>query len=148
MNIQIVNYQKSFLEYLDKERFERHPQELYDPINYILENGGKRMRPVLLLAAAASFADNWKKALPAALGIEIFHNFTLLHDDIMDEADLRRGRPTGHIAFGRNSSILSGDAMMLLSMQYILKSCTPQNRAEIVDGYLKVALEVCVGQCG
>ncbi|MDX1683675.1 MAG: polyprenyl synthetase family protein [Saprospiraceae bacterium] len=142
----IKEYQQAFLEYLESEKFQDPPKELYAPINYILGIGGKRMRPILLLAAAAAFDKDWARALPAALGIEIFHNFTLLHDDIMDEAELRRGQPTGHIVYGRNSAILSGDAMMLLSLQYILRSCTSETRSRIVDGYLDVALNVCVGQ--
>lgn len=146
MNEKIQNLQAAFFEYLDQEKFTEPPGELYDPINYILGIGGKRMRPVLLLAAASAYTPEWKRALPAALGIEIFHNFTLLHDDIMDEAELRRGKPTGHMIYGRNSAILSGDAMMLLSLQFILKSVNPDNRATIVDGYLHVALNVCIGQ--
>lgn len=146
MNQEIVQLQKAFIDYLEAERFTDAPQELFDPINYILSIGGKRMRPILLLAACAAYQKDWQASLPAALGIEIFHNFTLLHDDIMDEASLRRGKPTGHIVYGRNSAILSGDAMMLLSLQYILKSCNPNNRSSIVDGYLDVALNVCIGQ--
>lgn len=146
MNIELTTYHQGFLDYLKKEHFDQSPGELYDPINYILGLGGKRMRPILVLAAAGAFDRPWQSALPAALGIEIFHNFTLIHDDIMDEADLRRGKPTSHKLYGRNAAILSGDAMMLLSLKYILRSCDPENRAEIVDGYLDIALQVCIGQ--
>lgn len=146
MNQNLQLLQRAFLDYLEAEKFGNPPQELYEPINYILSIGGKRMRPVLLLAATSSFSSEWKKALPAALGIEIFHNFTLIHDDIMDNAELRRGKPTSHMVYGENRAILSGDAMMLLSLQYILKSVSESNRAVIVDGYLDVALHVCIGQ--
>ena len=146
MNNQLATYQKAFLDYLAKERFSDTPNELYDPINYILDIGGKRMRPILLLAGCGAFNKEWHEALPAALGVEIFHNFTLLHDDIMDEADLRRNKPTTHKVFGQDSAILSGDAMMLISLQYVVKSCMPHNRSTIVDGFVQVGLDICIGQ--
>lgn len=146
MNNQLAIYQRAFLDYLEEERFLKAPNELYDPINYILDIGGKRMRPILLLAGCGAFKEKWQDALPAALGVEIFHNFTLLHDDIMDEADLRRNKPTTHKVFGQDSAILSGDAMMLISLQYVVKSCSSHNRSSIVDGFVQVGLDICIGQ--
>jgi geranylgeranyl diphosphate synthase type II len=94
------------------------PADLYSPVNYSLEIGGKRLRPVLLLLSYNLFSDVIQKALPSAIAIEVFHNFTLLHDDIMDKADVRRNQPTVHKKFDENSAILSGDAMAFLSYKY------------------------------
>jgi geranylgeranyl diphosphate synthase type II len=146
MNQKLDLFRKVFEEYLKRSIFSDRPAELYAPINYIMQIGGKRMRPVLVLAGAAAFTDEWKKALPAALGFELFHNFTLLHDDIMDNALVRRGRPAGHVKFGRNSAILSGDAMMLKSLQFVKKACTGQQESLMMDYFLSTALEVCIGQ--
>lgn len=128
------------------ERFnERTPYELYAPVTYSLSMGGKRLRPVLLLMACNLFSDKIEKALPAALALELFHNFTLLHDDIMDKAALRRGKPTVHIKFSENHAILSGDAMAFLSYHYLLK-CPSPNLTGLLDLFTTTALEVCEGQ--
>lgn len=123
----------------------RKPMELYAPIDYSLGVGGKRLRPVLLLTAFNLFSDEIEKALPAALAIEVFHNFTLLHDDIMDKAEVRRNQPTVHKKFGENNAILSGDAMAFLSYQYLLESST-ENFIDVATLFTKTALEVCEGQ--
>ena len=96
----IPEYTSIFLEYLNKHALEKEPKNLYEPINYILQLGGKRLRPVLTLMACELFEKDYKDALDAALAVEIFHNFSLVHDDIMDDAPLRRGQETG----GRNGA--------------------------------------------
>ena len=146
MSHQLDLFRSEFEEYLKLHRFQEEPQQLYDPINYIMEIGGKRMRPVLVLAAAAAFSKEWRRALPAALGFELFHNFTLLHDDIMDNADVRRGVPAGHVKFGRNSAILSGDAMLLKAIQYVKSACKGPHESLWMDQFLGTALNVCIGQ--
>ncbi|SHF55073.1 geranylgeranyl diphosphate synthase, type II [Mariniphaga anaerophila] len=123
----------------------RKPGELYAPIDYSLDVGGKRLRPVLLLMAYNLFSEEIEKALPAALAIEVFHNFTLLHDDIMDKAEVRRNMPTVHLQFSENSAILSGDAMAFLSYQYLLE-CRSGRMFEVASLFTKTALEVCEGQ--
>jgi geranylgeranyl diphosphate synthase type II len=123
----------------------RQPAELYAPIDYSLGVGGKRLRPVLLLLAFNLFSDEIEKALPAALAVEVFHNFTLLHDDIMDKAEVRRNKPTVHLKFSENNAILSGDAMAFLSYQYLFE-CRSENMFDVADLFTKTALEVCEGQ--
>lgn len=122
-----------------------NPQGLYLPIDYSLEMGGKRVRPLLLLLSFNLFSDKIETALPAALAIEVFHNFTLLHDDIMDKADVRRNRPTVHKQFSENNAILSGDAMAFLAYKYLL-SAEMTNQAEVLQLFTQTAIEVCEGQ--
>lgn len=124
---------------------EKNPIELYRPIEYTLDMGGKRLRPVLLLLGYSFFSDNIINALPAALAIEVFHNFTLLHDDIMDKAEVRRNRPTVHVKFSENSAILSGDAMAFISYQYLLE-CKSDNLIDVIKLFSTTAIEVCEGQ--
>jgi geranylgeranyl diphosphate synthase type II len=125
--------------------FNRTPAELYQPISYILEIGGKRMRPALCLLACDMFGGDINKAISPAIGIELFHNFTLLHDDIMDKAPMRRGQPTVHHKWNNNIAILSGDTMMALSYEFIMKS--PENcRDEVFSVFNRTAIEVCEGQ--
>lgn len=123
----------------------KNPAELYDPIRYTLSLGGKRLRPALCLIACDSFNGDLKRALDPAVGIEIFHNFTLLHDDIMDEAPIRRGKPTVHKKWNRNVAILSGDTMMALAYEYILKA-PEEIRTNVFSVFNKTAIEVCEGQ--
>lgn len=123
----------------------KQPNNLYAPIKYALTQGGKRMRPVLTLMACNIFADDITPAIKPALGLEIFHNFTLLHDDIMDCSDLRRGHPTVHSKWNNNIAILAGDAMAFVAMQYV--AAAPQNVAQQVSEiFNRTALEVCEGQ--
>jgi geranylgeranyl diphosphate synthase type II len=122
-----------------------NPVELYEPIQYSLEMGGKRLRPVLVLLAYNMFVNDVSGALPAALGIEVFHNFTLLHDDIMDKADVRRNRPTVHKKYNENAAILSGDAMAFQSYRYLVE-CNSTRLVEVIDLFTKTAIEVCEGQ--
>ncbi len=123
-----------------------NPQGLYEPIAYILSLGGKRLRPVLTLAACDLFGGNTKAALPAACGLEIFHNFTLLHDDIMDEAPTRRGMETVHKKWNANAAILSGDTMLALAYRQIHTSPGIKNISEILNVFSQTAIEVCEGQ--
>ncbi|MFI3287479.1 MAG: polyprenyl synthetase family protein [Rikenellaceae bacterium] len=120
---------------------------LYEPIRYTLSDGGKRMRPLLCLLSASLFCDDedmvFEKGIHAAMALEIFHNFTLLHDDIMDSAPTRRGRPTVHIKWGENSAILSGDAMMALSYQVLIGS---EPLGKLMEVFSRAAIEVCEGQ--
>ena len=125
--------------------FSKSPLALYQPAEYAISLGGKRIRPVLTLMACNLFADSIQDAIAPALGIEIFHNFTLLHDDLMDKADLRRGNPTVHKKWSPNTAILTGDAMQIVAYQYIGKS--PQHTlSSILDLFSQTALEVCEGQ--
>ncbi|MBC8464359.1 MAG: polyprenyl synthetase family protein [Bacteroidetes bacterium] len=121
------------------------PADLYAPIDYVLTLGGKRMRPILLLLAHQLFDENIAHAIKPALGIEIFHNFTLLHDDIMDDAPLRRGQQTVHEKWNPNVAILSGDTMLVQAYQMIAE--TPANvLKKALDVFIQTATEVCEGQ--
>lgn len=121
--------------------------ELFSPIAYTLESGGKRLRPRLLLSAFAAFAPGraLAEALPQALGLEIFHNFTLLHDDVMDNADIRRGRPTVHRKWNRNAAILSGDAMLTLATEF-MADCKAEKLGEVLRLFNSTAMEIYEGQ--
>jgi geranylgeranyl diphosphate synthase type II len=130
---------------LKAEKIIKEPQSLYDPVNYILSLGGKRIRPVMTLMACEMFGGNVEKAMPAALGIEMFHNFSLVHDDIMDRAPLRRGKPTVHEKWGSNTAILSGDTMLVLAYDYFLRLDKPLVKP-VLDIFSRTAREVCEGQ--
>lgn len=125
--------------------FHQEPRRLYEPMNYILELGGKRMRPMMTLMAAHLFADEVSPALPAAYAVELFHNFSLMHDDIMDQAPLRRGQLTVHEKWDANTAILSGDAMFAQAFMYVAK-CEPALLPEVVRIFNEVVLGVCEGQ--
>jgi len=135
-----------FLDYLNQNKFQKSPSELYEPIDYILSIGGKRLRPVLLLMSYQLFDNQVEKALPAAMAVEVFHNFSLLHDDIMDEAPLRRGKPTVHMKYNVNTGILSGDVMMIYAYEYLLKYSDPHLAKALITTFNQVAIEVCEGQ--
>lgn len=123
------------------------PEGLYEPIAYTLTGGGKRLRPTLVLLAYSLYREDWEQALPAAVGLEIYHNHTLLHDDLMDRADLRRGRPTVHTRWGDNTAILSGDTMLILAFQHIMRAnAEPARRAEVLDLFARTAQQICEGQ--
>jgi geranylgeranyl diphosphate synthase type II len=141
----VNQYQQFIADYLESQYETKEPKNLYDPIHYILGLGGKRMRPVLTLMSAEVFDANYKKALPAALAVEVFHNFSLIHDDIMDDAPLRRGNVTVHEKWDINTGILSGDAMLILAYQYFEKY-EPSIFRELAKLFSKTALEVCEGQ--
>ena len=141
----ILRYQTDFLAYLEAQKIIREPKNLYTPIDYILQLGGKRIRPMLTLMAADIFSGDFKKALPTALAVEVFHNFTLVHDDIMDDAPLRRGKETVHEKWDINTGILSGDAMLILAYQYF-ENYPPHIFQALAKLFSKTALEVCDGQ--
>jgi geranylgeranyl diphosphate synthase type II len=143
--LDILHYQQEFLQYLQAKDWIKEPKNLYEPIDYILQLGGKRMRPILTLMAADIFSDDYKKAMPAALAIEVFHNFTLVHDDIMDDAPLRRGKETVHEKWDISTGILSGDAMLILAYQYF-ENYEPIIFQQLAKLFSKTALEVCDGQ--
>jgi len=126
-------------------KFKNQPAGLYEPIQYTLENGGKRMRPLLTLLGCNLFGGDLKKALNPAIGLELFHNFTLLHDDIMDNAPVRRGRETVHLKWNHNTAILSGDAMLAISLGYVIKVDNVHLR-NVLEEFNKVVIEVCEGQ--
>lgn len=142
----VKELQQTFLAHLSSQQINKTPQELYEPVNYIMELGGKRLRPVLLLMACNLFDENIEKALPASLAIETFHNFSLVHDDIMDAAPLRRGQPTVHKKYDENTAILSGDVMMILTYQYLCQPAYKDQLAELLAIFNQVAVEVCEGQ--
>jgi len=121
------------------------PKNLYEPIAYALAMGGKRLRPAMVLLACNLFSETIEKAYPAALAIEVFHNFTLLHDDIMDHAEMRRNSLTVYKKYNQNIAILSGDAMSILAYHYLLKYNSPEH-TEIIELFSHTALQVCEGQ--
>lgn len=130
---------------LDREEYVEEPYSLFEPIKYIMEDGGKRLRPVLTLMAYNLYRDDIEKAFKSAIGIEIFHNYTLLHDDVMDDAELRRGRQTVHKKWNSNVAILSGDAAAITAYKYIETVEDPYLR-QVIDGFNQVAMDVCKGQ--
>lgn len=133
------------LEEFNKSLLNKRPASLYDPIKYTLDLGGKRMRPLLTLIACDLFDGNVSDAVKPALGIEIFHNFTLLHDDIMDKAPLRRNQPTVHKKWNADIAILSGDTMFVQSFQFVMQS-PAQHIKQVLEVFTKTAIEVCEGQ--
>ncbi len=131
--------------YLAQADFPAEPELLYAPIGYSLAGGGKRLRPMLLMLAHGIFSDDMQQALPAAAAVEVFHNFTLLHDDIMDNAAVRRGKPSVYAKWGQNVAILSGDAMLIYA--YRLLSTVPAKQLpQVLATFNDMALEVCEGQ--
>lgn len=141
----ISDYKSIIADYIDSIEIDKKPDELYQPIRYILSLGGKQIRPILTLFAAEIFGSGPQKAIYAATAIELFHNFSLIHDDIMDEAPLRRGKETVHHRWDTNTGILSGDAMLILAYQYF-ENYEPVIFRELAMLFSKTALEVCEGQ--
>ena len=142
----IKDCQTAFAHYLETHRFTQEPTNLYEPVNYIMDLGGKRIRPALVLLAHSLFADHIEAALPAAMSVEVFHNFSLVHDDIMDEAPVRRGQPTLHQKYGLPAGILSGDVMLIHAGQF-LTQCKPESAiGTLVRVFNSMAIEVCEGQ--
>ncbi len=135
-----------FLEYMEANKFDYSPRELFEPVDYILQLGGKRLRPVLLLMSYNLYKEDIKAALPAAYAYEIFHNFSLVHDDIMDEAPLRRGKATIHQKYDINTGILSGDVMLIYAYKYLLDIEKKEVIPEILSIFTKVSADVCIGQ--
>ena len=138
-------YQRLIAESIEKYQFNGEPFELYEPMNYIIANGGKRLRPVLTLMAAELFGGDMDKALKPALAIEFFHNFTLIHDDIMDEAPLRRNKPTVHTLHGINIGILSGDALLIKSYQFF-EDLEDSQFKKCIQLFSDTGIKICEGQ--
>lgn len=132
-------------EYFKNINWDIEPENLYSPIDYALQSGGKRLRPVLVLMATKLFGGDVEKAIKPAVAMEIFHNFTLLHDDVMDKADIRRGRPTICNKWDTNTAILSGDAMLIKAYQY-LEDVPAEKLLPVLQLFSKTAIEVCEGQ--
>ena len=124
---------------------DQKPKELYDPIDYVMSLGGKRLRPILTLLTCSLYTEDWQKSLAAAMAVEVFHNFTLLHDDIMDNAPLRRGKPSVHEKWDVNTAILSGDVMLIQAYEQLLK-VEFENPVEVLQLFNRCAKEVCEGQ--
>ena len=139
----IKQLQQDFADFLAKTDLNGQPKELYEPISYTLLQSGKRLRPMLCLLANEMFDGDEQQALWPALALETFHNFTLIHDDIMDKAPLRRGKETVYQKWNSDIAILSGDAMLAMAFQYALK---PQKGAELAKQLGQVAIEICEGQ--
>lgn len=142
---QIEYYQETFKNHLKALHQSKEPASLYEPIQYILSLGGKRLRPVLTLMTSEVFGTSCKDALDAAMAVEVFHNFSLIHDDIMDDAPLRRGHQTVHEKWDLNTGILSGDAMLILAYQ-CFESYDPKTFKSLMSLFSLTALEVCEGQ--
>lgn len=138
-------FQERIIQEIGKLNFEIEPTRLYEPINYSLQAGGKRIRPVLTLLACDLFSGNIEKAIKPALALEIFHNFTLLHDDIMDNSNVRRNIPTVHKKWDNNVAILSGDAMMIKSYEFLF-DLEPEILKNVLILFNQTAIEVCEGQ--
>lgn len=141
----VDRYREEFENFLNEKVTAREPRNLYDPMVYIMNLGGKRVRPVLVLMAAEIFGGDKKNALNAALAIETFHNFSLIHDDIMDAAPLRRGKKTVHELWDINTGILSGDAMLIYAYQ-LFERYSGETFRELAMLFSKTAIEVCEGQ--
>lgn len=131
--------------YISAQQFTHKPKGLYEPVEYVLSLGGKRIRPLLMLMAYNLYKEDLASAYAPATGLEVYHNYTLLHDDLMDRADLRRGKPTVHKVWNENTAILSGDAMLVLAYQY-MAACKPEYLKEVLDLFSRTALEICEGQ--
>ena len=132
-------------DYIEDATITRQPTSLYDPIKYVLSIGGKRIRPVLLLLTYNMYRDDIERVMPTAVGLETYHNYTLLHDDLMDKADMRRGMPTVHRKWDDNTAILSGDSMLVVAFQRVAQ-CPAENLQDILSLFTMTALEIGEGQ--
>ncbi|MFN8345877.1 MAG: polyprenyl synthetase family protein [Spirosomataceae bacterium] len=130
---------------IDNTVYGQHPAELYEPIRYIMSLGGKRLRPLLTALSANLFTDDWQQCIKPAIAVEVFHNFTLMHDDIMDCAPLRRGKPTVHEKWNANTAILSGDVMLVNAYELLL-NVEPAHLPRVIKRFNRTAAEVCEGQ--
>ena len=131
--------------YLSNISYPTQPEGLYEPISYVLSMGGKRLRPTLLLLSYSLFKDDIDTALPLAIGLETYHNHTLLHDDLMDNADVRRGKPTVHKKWDANTAVLSGDAMLIIAFRHFIEARC-EGKEQILELFANTAFEICEGQ--
>lgn len=141
----LESYHKIFSDYLYENRFLQEPSSLYEPINYLIDIGGKRIRPALVLMAYHLYGSHIEKALPASLAVEYFHNFSLMHDDIMDNANLRRGQATVNDKYDVNTAILSGDALLIYCYK-LFEKYDPVLLTKLISQFNKMSIEVCEGQ--
>ena len=141
----VNQYREVFVQYLKKFPINREPSNLYDPVSYILTLKGKRLRPILTLMATDIFSNSYKSGLDAALAVEVFHNFSLVHDDIMDSAELRRGNKTVHKKWNVSTGILSGDVMLIQAYQ-LFENYEGEVFVDLAKLFSKTAIEVCEGQ--
>lgn len=132
-------------DFLDNLKYDRKPSGLYDPVKYVLSMGGKRIRPVLMLLSYGLFKDDVESVLMPACALETYHNYTLLHDDLMDNADMRRGHETVHRKWDANTAILSGDSMLVLAYEHMAK-CNPVYLSDVLHTFTETALEIGEGQ--
>ncbi|KOY87197.1 isoprenyl synthetase [bacterium 336/3] len=133
-------------QFLNHYSYGKSPQELYEPIQYLMNLGGKRMRPLLVLLGYQLFDDNWQKCVPAAVSVEVFHNFTLMHDDIMDKAPLRRSQPTVHTKWNESIAILSGDVMLVKAYEILMSGVEDKYLRKALEKFSACAAWVCEGQ--
>jgi geranylgeranyl diphosphate synthase, type II len=145
MSPQLNNYQRWLEAAIKKEKYGQQPQSLYQPIDYLMNLGGKRLRPMLALLSYSLYKNDVKTIVRYAVAIEAFHNFTLMHDDIMDKAPLRRGKPTVHEKWNVNTAILSGD-VMLVGVYEIFRSLPSEKLSAVLAAFNKCAAQVCEGQ--
>ncbi|MEG0012377.1 MAG: polyprenyl synthetase family protein [Muribaculaceae bacterium] len=141
----LKEYISTINEAIESTVYPKMPNRLYEPIKYTMSHGGKRLRPVLTLMCCEAFGSHVKDAIPQALGVEFFHNFTLLHDDVMDKADIRRGLPTVHCKWDENTAILSGDAMLTMATQFVAH-CNSSKLKAVIDLFNTTAMEIYEGQ--
>ena len=142
--LSVEKYQDEFNNFLKNFIPPSHPNNLYDPVKYILSLNGKRIRPILTLLTCDIFKKEYKSALNAALAVEVFHNFSLVHDDIMDEAPLRRGTETVHVKWDLNTAILSGDVILILAYQ-LFENYSGDTFVSLAKLFSKTAVQVCEG---
>lgn len=140
-----MDYLDSINRALNAVTYPSEPQGLYEPIAYALSMGGKRLRPTLVLLACAIYRNDPEVAMPAALAIETYHNHTLLHDDLMDHADMRRGKPTVHVKWNENTAVLSGDTMLIAAFRHLIDTNCP-NKERMLSLFARTATEICEGQ--
>lgn len=143
--MKLQQYQKAISEAVEAQHYGENPIELYEPLTYIMSLGGKRMRPALTLMAYNLYKEDWESVIKPALAVEVFHNFTLLHDDIMDDAPLRRGEPTVHEKWNANTAILSGDVMLVAAYE-LLGTVADEYFKQAFKRFNRTAAEVCEGQ--
>ena len=140
-----MDYLKKINETIQALSYDRQPASLYEPIRYVLSLGGKRLRPMLMLLSYNLFKEQPEDILPQAIALETYHNFTLLHDDLMDNADVRRGKPTVHRRWNANTAILSGDTMLLLAFQR-MQQCDERHLPKVMSLFTETTLEIDEGQ--
>jgi len=141
----VSTYYSDFIAYMEDNSFDKDPSGLYQPVDYIMQLGGKRLRPILVLMSYRLFHDDHEPALPLGLAVEVFHNFSLVHDDIMDAAPLRRGKPTVHELYDVNTGILSGDVMLIKCYEFLLRAPDKLIPA-LIQTFNELAIKVCEGQ--